>query len=83
MRVLILFLLNSDVVTNPIMRFELLKIIVKTNTIEFCTKKNNDLNAKELNLIDKLDQLNTKIVNGDHSFELLNELEKSKKKLLD
>ena len=55
--------------------------MVKTNTIEFCTKKNKDRNAKESNIINKLYQLNTKIVNGDNRFELLNELEKQKKEL--
>ena len=66
---------------DPVKRFELMKIMVKTKTIEYCTKKNRIFKARELKLINAVDRLNKIIIEGDHNIENLNLLEKSKKEL--
>ena len=71
----------ESAVSEPIKRFELLKIMVKTKSIEYCTKRNSLLKAKESKLINNLNQLNERIVNGDNSIVTLNEFQKSKNEL--
>ena len=75
------FLVSIDQDQNPIETFELLKISVKSMTIQYCTQKNKSLKAKELALQNNLVALNKKITSGDKSYSTLSLYENTKKDL--
>ena len=61
------FLVNRDVDENSLETFELLKITVKSKTMQYCTQKNKLKNSEERNLKNNLIKLNNKIQSGDKS----------------
>ena len=75
------FLVNRDIDENPLETFELLKISVKSKTMQYCTYKNKLMNSEELFLKNSLIRLNNKIQGGDKSSHTLSQYEKTKKEL--
>ena len=66
---------------NPAERFEMLKVKIKSETIDYSTKLNSYKNKKEQNLLKEIKSLDSKIVLNPQCEVTLNTLEKKKKEL--
>ena len=75
------FLAREEFISDPVINFEMLKIMVKSKSIEYCTKRNKSMKNKEYNLNLLLNSLNDKIKEGDLSLDTLQKFESTKSEL--
>ena len=76
------FLLNNSYeFENPAEKFEMLKVMIKTETIDYCTKINMYNNYKEKKLLNEIRSLESEIILHPQHKEILSALEKKKKEI--
>ena len=59
----------------------MLKVMIKSETIDYCSKNNKLKNNKEQKLLEEIKSLDSKIIINPHCIETLNTLEKKKHEL--
>ena len=76
------FLLNNPIeFEDPAEKFEMLKVMIKSETIEYSNKINQVRNNKVEKLIHEIKKLDSQIILNPHSKEILSALESKKKEL--
>ena len=75
------FLTNFTDYTDPEDRFEMFKLLAKSKSIDFSTKKNNDSKNREEHINVELKDLNVKCVNNPDDITIHQEIENKKKEL--